>query len=410
MLGIDSGLGGLHRRPTGRMVWIDADAVRPGSTRLLETMAVLPIPRFAVRLSRHARQARMFARAFRFPHQPVNVHLIATRRCNLACAYCNEYDKVSPPVPLADLLGRVDHLARLGTGIVTISGGEPLLHPELDALVAHIRARGMIAAVITNGYLLTRDRIARLNAAGLDHLQISLDNVLPDDVSKKSLDLLDRRLRLMADAAHFDVTVNAVVGGGTRRPEDALAIAERARALGFSATVGIIHEHGGRLRPLGSREREVVERIGRLRASTFDFATHSRFQTNLAAGRPNDWHCGAGARYLYVCEDGLVHYCSQQRGHPGIPIERYGQADLEREHHAVKPCAPFCTIGCVHRVAQLDELRSDPVATLTAWFAPDGGSPAGGMPASVRLLLWMFVTGPGRDVFRRAAGRVLNAG
>ena len=243
----------------------------------------------------------MLARAFRSPHQPVNVHLVATRRCNLACGYCNEYDAVSPPVPVGDLLCRVDRLADLGTGIVTISGGEPLLHPELETVVRRIRARGMIATAITNGYPLTRTRIGRLDAAGLDHLQISIDNVTPDAVSEKSLTRLDRALRHLADRARFDVTVNAVVGAGTARPEDAQAVAERARALGFSVTVGIIHERGGRLRPLDGRQRDVVERIARLQASRFDAASHSRFQRNLAVGRPNDWHCGAGARYLYVC-------------------------------------------------------------------------------------------------------------
>lgn len=391
------------------MVKSGHDAARPSPVEPADPMSFFPLSRQARRLHRRFRQARALARAFRFPHQPVNVHLIVTRRCNLACTYCNEYDKVSPPVPADDLLRRVDQLAGLGTGIVTISGGEPMLHPDLDAVVARIRARGMIATAITNGYLLTRDRIERLNAAGLDHLQISIDNVTPDDVSKKSLNVLDRKLQLIANHAHFDTTINAVVGAGTRCPEDVLTIAARARSLGFSPTVGIIHGHGGSLRPLDDRQRQVVERIGRLQSSVFDVASYSRFQKNLAAGRANNWHCGAGARYLYVCEDGLVHWCSQQRGRPGIALERYSQVDLEREHAIVKTCAPFCTIGCVHRVAQLDELRADPVATLTAWFAPDAGLHASGTPVAVRLLLWMFVTGPRPDLLRRAAQRLLNA-
>jgi MoaA/NifB/PqqE/SkfB family radical SAM enzyme len=64
------------------------------------------------------------------------------RRCNLACAYCNEYDAVSAPVPLQAMLRRVDLLAGLGTSAITISGGEPLMHPELDAIVARVRERG----------------------------------------------------------------------------------------------------------------------------------------------------------------------------------------------------------------------------------------------------------------------------
>ena len=57
-------------------------------------------------------------------------------------------------------------------------------------------------------------------------------------------------------------------------------------------------------------------------------------------GKANDWSCRAGSRYLYICENGLVHYCSQ-RGTPGIPLEQYGAADLEREFHWAKSCAPL---------------------------------------------------------------------
>ena len=49
--------------------------------------------------------------------------------------------------------------------------------------------------MITNGYLLTAERIERLNKAGLEHLQISIDNVTPDEVSKKSLKVLEDHLR-----------------------------------------------------------------------------------------------------------------------------------------------------------------------------------------------------------------------
>jgi hypothetical protein len=102
-----------------------------------------------------------------------------------------------------------------------------------------------------------------------------------------------------------------------------------------------------------------------------------------------------------------VHWCSQQRGHPGIPLERYGPADLEREFHSRKSCAPFCTVGCVHRVAQVDELRVDPVRTLLSWFEPSPGQLAPKIPLAVRTLSWMFVTSAHRNFFRHVAQRVL---
>src|SRR5260370_211193 len=136
----------------------------------------------------------------------------------------------------------LDHWGGLGTTINTISGGEPLLHPDLDLLIARVRSHGMIAGMITNGYLLTADRIQRLNSAGLEHLQISIDNVMPDAVSKKSLKVLDRKLLLLAEHADFHVNINSVVCGGIHTPQDALAVGRRALALGFTSTVGIIHD------------------------------------------------------------------------------------------------------------------------------------------------------------------------
>src|SRR5690242_1292886 len=152
---------------------------------------------------------------------------------------------------------RVDKLAALGTTVVCISGGEPLLHPELDDLIRRIRRHGMLAGMITNGYLLTAERIQRLNRAGLEHLQISIDNVMPDEVSKKSLKVLDKKLQLLAEHADFHVNINSVVGGGIRDPHDALVVGKRALELGFTSTVGIIHDGDGQLQPLASAEREV---------------------------------------------------------------------------------------------------------------------------------------------------------
>src|SRR6266545_7453160 len=169
---------------------------------------------------RRLREWRMIFKGLLSTDHPILAHLIPMRRCNLSCAYCNEYDDHSKPVPIETIYQRVDRLAALGTTIITISGGEPLLHPDLDLLIARIRKHGMIAGMITNGYLLTAERIQRLNRAGLEHLQISIDNVMPDDVSKKSLKVLDKKLQLLSEHALFHVNINSVVGGGIRNPQD----------------------------------------------------------------------------------------------------------------------------------------------------------------------------------------------
>jgi MoaA/NifB/PqqE/SkfB family radical SAM enzyme len=305
---------------------------------------------------RKFREMRMIARGLVSTRHPLLVHIIPIRRCNLACTYCNEFDDFSKPVPTDEMFRRIDRLGSMGAAIVTISGGEPLLHPDLDAIIARIRNNGAIAGLITNGYLLVADRIERLNHAGLEYLQISIDNAVPDDVSKKSLKVLDQKLQLLAEYAEFHVNINSVLGSGIRNPEDALRVARRAVELGFTSTVGLIHDGNGQIQPLGPREQEIFEEIMTLGKRSFSRV--NQFQHNIAAGRENDWRCRAGSRYLYICEDGLVHYCSQQRGYPGIPLLHYTEEHRRREFLSKKGCAPNCTVSCVHQISTVDFWRA----------------------------------------------------
>jgi MoaA/NifB/PqqE/SkfB family radical SAM enzyme len=304
---------------------------------------------------RALREWRIIARGLASTRHPIDAHIIPIRRCNLSCTYCNEFDNASKPVTTEEMFKRIDQLAALGTTIITISGGEPLLHPDLDLIIARIRRHGMMAGLITNGYLLTAERVERLNRAGLDHLQISIDNVKPDEVSKKSLKVLDQKLGILADYAEFHVNINSVLGSPVRNPEDALQVATRALSLGLTSTVGILHDASGQLQPLSESQERIFTQI--MSMGKASYARLNRFQRNIARGLPNEWRCRAGSRYLYICEEGLVHYCSQQRGYPGIPLQKYTRDHIEHEFYTDKSCAPRCTVSCVQQVAMIDFWR-----------------------------------------------------
>ena len=318
-------------------------------------------------LDRRWRIARRFVPSYWHTDRPILVHLVPTRFCNYRCAYCREYSTKEQHVPVDELLARVDRVAELGTVAVALSGGEPMAHPQCPEIVRHIRRRGMCAGVITNGSYLSAGAIARLNEAGLDELQISIDNCEPDEVSEKSLRTLMPQLALLKELAAFDVTINSVLGGGVARPDDALAIAAAARRLGFKATVGLVHDAKGQLAPLDAEARAAYDAIRASTRSRLPFARRlsdrigiGSLQDNLANGRPNDWSCRAGARYLYVDEHGKVQPCSQTRfaGLIDQPLALYTKADISRWYRTPKSCAPFCTIGCVMRVSRLDAGRN----------------------------------------------------
>src|SRR5581483_9395824 len=155
----------------------------------------------------------------------------------------------------------------------------------------------------------------------------------------------------------------SVVGAGIKYPQDALVIGKRAVELGFSSTIGIIHDGGGQLQPLADEERRIYHEMKRLEKRSFTRV--NSFQDNIALGKPNDWRCRSGSRYLYICEDGLVHYCSQQRGTPGVPLIEYTVDDIRREFLIEKHCAPNCTISCAHQTSYMDYWRAPQHKLLT---------------------------------------------
>ena len=71
-----------------------------------------------------------------------------------------------------------------------------------------------------------------------------------------------------------------------------------------------------------------------------------------------------------------MHYCSQQRGYPGIPLENYTREDMRRKYLTEKSCAPHCTVSCVHQVSIFD-----------AWRDPQKPAPAAAKVAAASELV-----------------------
>lgn len=298
-------------------------------------------------------------RALADRYTPLQAQLVVTRRCNLSCGYCNEYDDYSPPIPFETLRERVDHLAKLGTVVLTFTGGEPLLNPRLDDVTSHATSKGMVCTSITNGYPINRTWIQRLNKAGLTLLQVSIDNLEPNELSQKSWERLRKKLELLREHAKFSVNVNAVLGSCT--PDETRILVRAVREMGFYQTVGLMHDGNGQIISglVGDEALPAFyEEIHDLSRKSIFHHFGEGWEREMLQEGTSPWKCRAGARYLYVDELGEVSYCSQRRGDPGIPLLEYGREDLVREWHLPKGCEDRCTIGCVRRASAIDEWRS----------------------------------------------------
>ena len=283
------------------------------------------------------------------------VNFVVTRRCNLSCGYCQEYDHTSPPVPFETLRERIDHLARLRVVLVAITGGESLLHPQLADIVAYVRARGMTASVNTNGFLLTADRIRALNDAGLFAMQLSVDAVRGNATTRKALRPLLPKLRLLAQHARFRVRVNTVFGAAP--PEEALEVVRAASAHGFDAKCSLMRKADGTPVAFDDHARAVYAEIERLQGRSLGVLREG-FQDDLLRDGQVEWKCRAGARFFHVCENGLVHLCAPRTGAPGTSLADYTVDDIRRAFEERKACAARCPVAYAHNVSQVDRFRS----------------------------------------------------
>ncbi len=115
-----------------------------------------------------------------FDGGPGTCQFAITSACNARCGFCNfAVDKMPVDqrhsVTLEEANQAADILYRNGVEFLIYLGGEPLMHPDLDAMIAHASQIGISSMIVTNGALLTPDRVAKLAKAGLDNAIISID-------------------------------------------------------------------------------------------------------------------------------------------------------------------------------------------------------------------------------------------
>ncbi len=278
------------------------------------------------------------------------------RRCNLSCGYCSEYDKVSDPIPVQVLEKRLQKLKNLGTFGISLTGGEPTLHPELPRLIRKCRELGFFrTGMISNGFFLRPDLIEALNEAGLQEMQISIDGVHANETTQKVLTNLKKRLRWLREHARFRVIVSGVLGACP--PQEAEEVVSFARQMGFIPRVLLVHDNGGQLK-LNSEEVKTFEKIVRQLPKTWvDF---SNYRKRLVRDGSAPFKCRAGSRYLYIDEYGKVNWCSQTRSVWSKSLMDYTPVDLREQFHRYKACHATCTLGCARSASQLDNWRAQP--------------------------------------------------
>ncbi len=284
--------------------------------------------------------------------------MVVTRRCNLSCKYCSEFDKTSLPVPIEQLKRQVRKLNELGTLSLVMTGGEPLLHPNIYDLIRYSKRYIFKIGITTNGFMLTKERILKLNASNLYELQISIDGVNPNKTTIKVLKYLKDKLLLLKKYAKFKIHINTVIG--PTDPKEALETIKFSNELNFNSTIGLIHDDNGQIH-LNENQRKKYFLSDKLRKKPlWDIYN---FEKTLIEKGECQFKCRAGSRYLYIDEFGIAHWCSQKRDVFQKPLMDYSFNDLKTQFYQYKKCSRKCTLGCVRKASFFDTWRKQNICS-----------------------------------------------
>ncbi len=330
-----------------------------------------------------------------------------TYRCPLRCPYC------SNPVELAAAAGELStadwcrvfgEAAALGVMQVHLTGGEPLARRDLEALVARAREVGLYTNLITSGVPLTRERLSALAEAGVDHVQLSVQDADQEGADRVAgYPAFAHKIEVAAwvKAAGLPLTVNVVLHrDNLDRVTEIIALAERLGAdrleLANTQYLGWALENRAALLPTREQLERAFAVASAARARLLGRMEMIYVTPDYYASFPRACMEGWARRYVHIAPTGLVLPCHAAHTLPGLAFESVRDRPLaavwrdapglERfrgDAWMAEPCAScprksFDYGGCRCQAYRLtgDAAATDPACSL---------SPAHGIIEAARL-------------------------
>lgn len=305
------------------------------------------------------------------------MHIAPTRKCNLRCEYCYQYDDVAGEMSLDSFKAIIDNNHRLGLSIVAFTGGEPLIWKHLDEAIEYCTQKNIFTQLTTNGILLSEDRINRLKEVGLDYLMVSVDAVRKKPYSRKTLSDNPELIGLLkyAKSKRIITSWNAVL---TRdNYEDIYELVEISNRERIPISIGIItpppnkeDKWGGRGLELQDRHdssllKKIIERLKDYKDKKYPIIEPRKYFEDIKKFLNGEfaWDCSlAKARTIQVSPASEIYWCSKLN-----LVSPYKAGSLSRTQlnvfkkeliGIIKECNQNCYSNCAYNGYYLQKYKS----------------------------------------------------
>jgi pyrroloquinoline quinone biosynthesis protein E len=276
------------------------------------------------------------------PPRPLSLVAELSYRCPLHCPYCSNPVDIGGDRWRAEL--ETEHWIRvfrearaLGIVQLALTGGEPMVRRDLDELVAAARATGLYSTLVTAGTSLTAERAARLKAAGLDHVQVSIQSPDPAENDRiagaRSFERKVAAARAVRELG-FPLTINCVLHRqNLDRIEEILVLAEELDAqrleLANTQYYGWAAANQDALMPTRRQLMRGEDAVGRFRARVGPRITVLWVLPDLHEDLPKPCMGGWGRTTMLVAPNGEALPCQAAATIPGLTFPNVRERSLE---------------------------------------------------------------------------------
>lgn len=332
---------------------------------------------------------------------PIGLLAELTHRCPLACPYCSNplhLDPAREELDTATWKRVFAEAAELGVLHLHLSGGEPVARRDLAELVATCTALNLYTNLITSGVGLTPSRVAGLATAGLDHVQLSIQDALPESADRiagyQGAFARKRETARLVVEAGLPLTVNFVLHRANIRRVAALVdlaieLGARRVEIAHAQYYGWALANRAALQPDPAEVRRAVGDVERMKLAHAGTIVIDHVAPDYHARYPKACMGGWGRRSLNVTPAGRVLPCHAAETIPGLEfwsVTDHGLADIWRASPAFnafrgtawmkEPCRScarrdidFGGCRCQAMAIAGDPREADPVCVLSPHHA-----------------------------------------